>query len=66
MRLTGIAKAISVLAATLANARLAELALPEKIKPGDVFNVTVQRAIGIPMVEVSMLFGIVSIKFILS
>lgn len=58
MRLTRIAKTISILAATLANARLAKLGLPEEIKPGEKFNITVEEAIGIPMVEVSMLFGI--------
>lgn len=60
MRLTGVAKAVPILAATLANARLFKLGLPEEIKPGDKFNVTVEQAIGIPMVEVSMLFGIES------
>lgn len=58
MRLTRVAKTIPILAATLANARLAQLSLPEEIKPGDEFNITVERAIGIPMVEVSMQFGI--------
>lgn len=58
MRLTRVAKIIPTLAATLANARLAKLGLPEEIKPGDKFNITVEQAIGIPMVEVSMLFGI--------
>ncbi|KAG6361197.1 hypothetical protein INS49_009421 [Diaporthe citri] len=58
MRLTRVAKTIPILAATLANARLAKLGLPEQIKPGDKFNITVEQAIGIPMVEASMLFGI--------
>lgn len=58
MRLNRVAKIIPILAATLANARLANLALPEEIKPGDKFNITVEQAIPIPMVEVSMLFGI--------
>lgn len=58
MYLNRIAKTIPFLAATLANARLFELGLPEEIKPGEKFNVTVKQAIGIPMVEVSMLFGI--------
>lgn len=47
-----------ILAATLSNARLFKLGLPEEIKPGEEFNITVEQAIGIPMVEVSMLFGI--------
>lgn len=58
MRLTRVAKTIPILAATLANARLAKLGLPEEIKPGEKFNITVEEVIGIPMVEVSMLFGI--------
>lgn len=58
MRLTRIAKTIPILAATLANARLAKLGLPEEIKPGEKFNITVEQSIGIPMVEVSMQFGI--------
>lgn len=58
MRFTRIAKAIPILAATLANARLAKIGLPEEIKPGEKFNITVEDVIGIPMVEVSMLFGI--------
>ncbi|POS75709.1 hypothetical protein DHEL01_v205905 [Diaporthe helianthi] len=58
MYLTRVAKTIPFLAATLANARLFELGLPEQIKPGEKFNVTVKQAIGIPMIEVSMLFGI--------
>lgn len=58
MRLTRIAKTFPILAATLANARLAKLGLPEEIKPGEKFNITVEQAIGIPMVEVSMQFGI--------
>lgn len=58
MRLSGIAKTFPILAATLANARLAKLGLPEEIKPGEKFNITVEQAIGIPMVEVSMQFGI--------
>lgn len=53
-----VAKAFPVLAATLASARLAKLGLPEEIKPGEKFNITVEDVIGIPMVEVSMLFGI--------
>jgi len=58
MHLTSVVKAMPALAATLANARLAELGLPEEIRPGDKFNITVKQAFGIPMVEVSMLFGI--------
>lgn len=58
MRLTRIANAVPILAATMANARLAKLGLPEEIKPGDKFNITIEQAVPIPMVEVSMLFGI--------
>ncbi|KAG8163427.1 hypothetical protein KVR01_006724 [Diaporthe batatas] len=53
-----IAQSILFLASALANARLFELGLPEEIKPGEKFNITVKQAIGIPMIEVSMLFGI--------
>lgn len=52
MHVTRVAKALPFLAATLANARLAKLGLPEEIKPGETFNITVEQAIGIPMVEV--------------
>lgn len=58
MRLTRVPNAVPILAATLANARLAKLGLPEEIKPGDKFNITIEQAVPIPMVEVSMLFGI--------
>lgn len=58
MRLTRVANTVPMLAATVANARLAKLGVPEEIKPGDKFNVTIEQAVPIPMVEVSMLFGI--------
>lgn len=58
MRLSRVASTLPILAATLANARLAKLGLPEEIKPGERFNVTIEQAVPIPMVEASMLFGI--------
>ncbi|KAI5923464.1 hypothetical protein F4810DRAFT_710546 [Camillea tinctor] len=52
------ATAATILAAgTLAHARLSKIGIPQTIKPGDVFNATVQQLAGSPL-QYTMIFGV--------
>lgn len=54
-----LSSAIGIVLATcaVADARLYRMGIPETIKPGEVFNASVEQLAGIPL-QYSMLFGI--------
>lgn len=56
MRLLSAASVVLAMSAT-ANARLYRMGIPQTIKPGEVFNATVEQLAGIPL-QYYILFGI--------